>query len=131
VRIVFIIFFQLAFVVAARAQFDNSLFEDRKVLYPERSNKVYLGFDFLGFTRNNEYFNKIADGYTLFGYQFTPHLTYFPSENVRVDAGVFLHKDFGISDYYTIAPTLSVKVKRDKMEFILGNLEGSLNHRLI
>ena len=131
IRIVFIIFFQFAFVGTVLAQLDNSLFEDRKVLHPERSSRVYLGVDFLGFTRNNEYFNQIADGYTLFGYQFSPHLTYYPAENVRVDAGIFLHKDFGISDYYTVAPTFSVKIKRDKMQFVFGNLDGSLNHRLI
>ena len=115
----------------AFAQLDNHLFEDRRELFPERKNKVYLDLDILGFTKNNEYFNNIADGYTLFGYQLNPSLSYFPAENVRIDAGIYLQKDFGVQEYQTIAPTFSIKVKRNDLNIIFGNLEGSLNHRLI
>lgn len=131
IKIILFVVLQFFLLHVSLAQLDNSLFENRRSLSAERENKVFLSFDFLGFTKNNEYFNKIADGYTLFGYHFNPHLTYFPAENVRIDAGVFLHKDFGNSGYFNIAPTFSLKVKRKKMEFIFGNLEGNLNHRLI
>lgn len=115
----------------AFSQLDNHLFEDRKELFPERKDKIYLDLNILGFVKNNEYFNKIADGYTLFGYQLNPSLSYFPAEHVRIDAGIYLQKDFGIGGYQTIAPTFSIKVKRKDLNIIFGNLEGSLNHRLI
>lgn len=119
------------FVQCAIAQIDNSVFEDRKELKEEDEHSVFLGFDILGFNKNNEYFNKIADGYTLFGYQLKPHLTYYADKNVRIDAGVFLHKDFGRKEYHTISPFLSIKVKRGNWDITFGNLDGSLNHRLI
>ncbi len=113
------------------SQLNNHLFEDRKEIIPGRKDQVHLGVGILGFSKNNEYFNKIADGYTLFGYQLYPSLTYYPAENVRVDAGVFLQKDFGNGGFEVIAPTLSIKVKRGDLNIIFGNLDGSLNHRLI
>lgn len=115
----------------AIAQIDNSVFEDRKEIKEENERNVFLGFDILGFNKNNEYFNKIADGYTLFGYQLKPHIIYYPDKNVRIDAGVFLHKDFGRKEYHAIAPYFSVKVNRGNWSIIFGNLDGSLNHRLI
>lgn len=130
-KIVLPILLLFLFIQGALGQLDNSVFEDRKELEEENENKVFLGFDILGFNKNNEYFNKIADGYTLFGYQLKPHITYYPDKNVRIDAGVFLHKDFGRREYHTIAPVLSIKVKRGNWDVIFGNLDGSLNHRLI
>lgn len=128
-----ILYLLLSFVVvhSTYAQLDNQPFEDRKSLGEARARKLYLGIDILGFTKNNEYFNNIADGYTLFGYQLNPHITYYPDANVRIDGGVFLHKDFGREGYYNIVPTFSIKVRRGNWDIIFGNLDGSLNHRLI
>ncbi len=131
IRITLLLFCTLFVLRDGFSQWDNRLFEDRKEIFPDRANKVYLDIGLLGFTKNNEYFNNIADGYTLFGYQLYPSLTYFPAENVRIDAGIYMQKDFGIRGYNTIAPTLSVKVKRGDLNIIFGNLDGSLNHRLI
>lgn len=125
------IFFSFILMQCAIAQIDNSVFEDRKEIKEENERNVFLGFDILGFNKNNEYFNKIADGYTLFGYQLKPHIIYYPDKNVRIDAGVFLHKDFGRKEYHAIAPYFSVKVNRGNWSIIFGNLDGSLNHRLI
>lgn len=81
--------------------------------------------------KNNEYFNKIADGYTLFGYQLNPKLIYFPSPNVRLEAGVFAWKDFGNAAYSQITPTFTLKYEKNNFAFLFGTLEGSLTHRLI
>lgn len=125
------ILFSFILVQCAIGQIDNRVFEDRKEINEENERNVSLGFDILGFNKNNEYFNKIADGYTLFGYQLKPHITYYPDKHVRIDAGVYLHKDFGRREYHTISPYFSVKVKRGNWNIIFGNLDGSLNHRLI
>lgn len=128
---VLFILFSFVSLQYAIGQIDNSVFEDIKEINEENERNVFLGFDILGFNKNNEYFNKIADGYTLFGYQLKPHITYYPDKHVRIDAGVFLHKDFGRREYHTISPYFSVKVKRGNWNIIFGNLDGSLNHRLI
>lgn len=130
-KFLLLLLFTLLLVTEGISQLDNHLFEDRKEVFPDRENKVYLDIGLLGFTKNNEYFNKIADGYTLFGYQLYPSLSYFPAENVRIDAGIYMQKDYGVKGFQTIAPTLSIKVKRGDLNIIFGNLDGSLNHRLI
>ena len=115
----------------AMAQLNNSAFNNVRELNAARVHELYLDFDVLLFTRNNEYFNRIADGYTLYGFQFAPFLSYYPSENVRIDAGVFLQKDFGNNDFSHVLPILTVKFNLGPFQQLFGNLEGSLNHLYI
>ncbi len=115
----------------ALGQLNNRAFEDRMAIQPEDSGKLFLGINALGFFRNNEYDRTLIKGYTLFGYQFQPFLSYHMAPNLRVDAGAFLLKDFGNDQYTTTAPMFSVKWKQKNLSVIFGNLEGSLNHRLV
>lgn len=115
----------------AQAQLPNAMFNDSLQVKPPDAHKLYFGFRNLNYFKNNEYFGKIADGYTLFGYQLNPKLIYFPSENLRVEAGAFIWKDFGNEKYTKILPTFSLKYQRDSLSFVFGNLEGSLQHGLI
>ncbi|MEO1052855.1 MAG: hypothetical protein AAFX87_19630 [Bacteroidota bacterium] len=114
-----------------KAQLNNSFFEDRYLIEPADSNKLFLGLNVLGFNKNNEYFNDIADGFTLFGYQFSPYISYRPLKNVRIDAGAYFQKDFGNDGFTEIAPLFTLKVEFDHLSLVFGNLESSLNHRLI
>lgn len=122
----------LAFIPAfASAQLNNSSFYNSRPLVPERAHDLYLSFDALLFTRNLEYFNRISDGYTLYGFQFAPFVSYYPSETVRVDAGIYMQKDFGNDNFNSIIPILTVKFDLGPFEQLIGNIEGSLNHRYI
>lgn len=133
-------FFRLLFLVAgwvaffqpaAMAQLPNEAFEFRRPLVPADSQRVKLGIYMLGFNKNNEYFNKIADGYTLFGFQVLPYLTYQPSRRLRVDAGVFIRKDFGNPNISVVEPLISIRYEQGPFNVVFGTLDGSLNHRLI
>ncbi len=115
----------------ALGQLNNRAFEQRMQVAQADSGKLFLGINFLGFGKNNEYFDTTVDGYTLFGYQINPYLSYHLAKNVRLDAGVYAQKDFGNDEYSEVAPTLSLKVTNRNFNFIFGTLEGSLNHRLI
>ncbi len=125
-----IIFLTLS-VSAGWCQLNNMVFEDRMALDAPDSGKLLAGLNALGFFKNNEYVRTIVKGYTLFGYQFQPYLSYHVARNVRIDAGAYFQKDFGNSDISTVAPIFSVKWKSKDYSVIFGNLEGSLNHRLI
>lgn len=94
----------------------------------ENANNIRIGVHAFGFSKNNEYFNPIADGYTLFGYHLLPRLSYYPSAAVRIDAGAFLWKDFGSSGYQDFQPTFTVKWQRENWAFVFGTLEGNLSH---
>lgn len=117
--------------VTGYGQLNNQAFEQRLQVTEADSGKLFLGLNFLGFGKNNEYFDTTVDGYTLFGYQFNPYLSYNISKNVRFDAGVYAQKDFGNDEYSDVKPTLSLKVTNRNFNMIFGTLEGSIHHGLI
>ncbi len=123
--------FLLFIPIAVSAQLDNRAFEQRMAVEPADSNKLFLGINMLGFVKDNEFFDTTVEGYTLFGYQLNPYLSYNISKNVRLDAGVYVQKDFGNDEYSDVKPTLSLKIRNNNFNFIFGTLEGSLHHRLI
>lgn len=121
----------LVIPAAAFAQLDNSAFEQRMKVEPADSNKLFLGINVFGFAKDNEFFDTVIEGYTLFGYQLNPYLSYNISKNVRLDAGVYAQKDIGNNKYSDVQPTLSLKIRNNNFNFIFGTLEGSVHHRLI
>jgi hypothetical protein len=129
-----LLYFLLLGATLSYGQLDNRVFEDRRNVEEIDSNKLFFGINLLGFVKDNEYDqyrNPVITGYTLFGYQFSPTLSYHVTKNIRVDGGIYLQKDFGNSTFSTIAPIFSVKYQKKYLSLIFGNLEGSLNHRLI
>src|SRR5687767_3462692 len=129
-KLIFILFSLIS--ISAFAQLNNHAFEQRMTVAAADSNKLYLGVNFLGFFKDNEWFDTTIDGYTLFGYQLNPYLSYHIAKNVRLDAGVYAQKDFGNDDYTDVKPTLSLKITNNRnFNFIFGTLEGSVHHRLI
>lgn len=128
---VFFLFCLLSVSLSVRGQLDNSAFDQRLKFPATDSSSFYAGINLLAFGKNNEYFDTTIEGYTLFGYQFNPYLTYFFQPNIRLDAGAYLQQDFGNNEFSTIAPTLSLKIKHKNFSFTIGTLEGSLHHQLI
>lgn len=98
---------------------------------PADSNSLWLGVRALGFNKNNEYFNKITDGYTLFGYQFSPYLSYRAGEHIKIDAGLYIQQDFGNNSISTIEPLFTIKYLEKSHSITFGVLENSYNHGLI
>lgn len=114
------------------AQLNNHVFEDRLAMDSSKSRQLFLGVNTLSFIRNTEYFNKIVKGKTLLGYQISPYLSFYPSTNLRIDAGVFVRKDLGAPQFFTkVEPIFTIKYQQNFFALLFGNIEGSLNHRLI
>lgn len=114
-----------------KAQLNNTMFEQRNEVVESDSNALKFVMRSMFFNKNNEYFEKIADGYTLFGYQVNPSLSYQPTGNTRLDIGVYAQKDFGNDDYNEVQPTFTFSYAFGDSKLVLGTLEGSLSHRLI
>jgi len=72
--------------MSSYAQLNNRVFEDRMAVEEADSGKFFAGLNALGFFKNNEYVRTIIDGYTLFGYQFQPFVSYHLNKNIRIDA---------------------------------------------
>ena len=92
---------------------------------------IGLSVNSFTFFKDNEYFTKIVDGYTLFGTQFNPQLVYYPAKALRLEGGVFLWKDFGNPVLKQVRPTFRATYTVDKHQFILGNILPNLNHGYI
>lgn len=130
-RFLFILALSLGACTSLWAQLDNRTFIYSIAPDSAHAKGLYLSFESLGFTKNNEYFNRIADGYTLFGFQTLPSLSFYPTEFIKVQAGVYLQRDFGALGYQEVMPTFQIQLKQGDIRYIFGNLEGALNHQLI
>ena len=113
------------------AQLNNQALEKKLEVKPEYNQDLRFGLDVLGFVRNNEYTNDIADGYTLLGYHLNPKLIYFPAKFVRLEAGALLWKDFGATGYNRVLPTFTLKLQKEHYQFLFGNLQANVSHRYI
>ncbi len=96
-----------------------------------KAGELRLSTNSFTFFKNNEYFNKIIDGYTLFGTQLNPQLVYYPVKELRLEAGVFLWKDFGNPQLQQVRPTYRVTWAKGAHQFVLGNTRPHLNHNYI
>ncbi len=96
-----------------------------------KTGELHLSVHNFNYMRNYEYFNKIQDGYTLFGGQLEPQLLYYAHPRLSISAGVHLRKDFGGRGIYRTFPLFSIKYQKHNTTLINGVLEGSIHHRMI
>ena len=90
--------------------------------------EIRLSVQGFTFFKDNEYFNEIVEGYTLFGTQLNPQLVYYPTPELRLEAGIFLWKDFGNPVFRAVRPTYRATWRRGRQEFIFGNIQPHLSH---
>ena len=104
-----------------------------RLLVEETANAGDLRLAISAFTffKDNEYFNKIVDGYTLSGTQLNPQFVYYPTKDLRLEAGVFLWKDFGNPTLQQVRPTYRATWTVKNHQFIFGNIRPHLNHNYI
>jgi hypothetical protein len=96
-----------------------------------QGGELRLSLNSFTFFKDNEYFNKISDGYTLFGSQLNPQLVYYPTKELRLEAGVFIWKDFGNPQLQQVRPTYRATWTHGSSQFIFGNIRPHLNHNYI
>ncbi len=128
---IIITIFLLIHAHALRAQVEYPLFNNRIIINPADSQKLYLNIETLNYLYNTEYFAKIPLSGTLFGYQLIPELQFQPNSRFVVRGGLYLQKEFGRKEYTSLLPTFSVKYKAKHSSYILGTLEGATSHGFI
>jgi hypothetical protein len=126
------ILFSFVFIsTSAYAQVDYPVFKYKTEIAPADSQKLSLNIYNLNYIYNTEYFTNIPLSGTLFGYQLIPEIKYQPTSRFVIKAGVYLQKEFGRKEYTSLLPTFSVKYKAKESSYILGTLEGNINHGFI
>ncbi len=109
---------------------DNSMFYTRNEIRDSNENKLFLKIETTSFLKNNEYFDTLQ-GWTGIGFMLQPKLVYQPSATTMVEAGYFLEKFSGRSDFYKPIPLFRVRQKlTNSLELVFGQLYGNLEHGL-
>src|SRR5262249_44445203 len=124
----------IAFIMLARTvygQFDNTGLKEPIPIDSADARWIKFRISNDVFMKNYEYFNKIATGFTLFGDMFNPSVSWNPHPYFRIQAGVFLRRDFGSNNFYQVVPTISMKAEKNGFALVVGTLEGNINHGLI
>ena len=128
-KIVGCLFFLNSFTVFA--QVDYPTFKNITTINPSDSQQLSFNLYNLNYLHNTEWFGNIPLSGTLFGYQLVPEIEYQISPKLIMKGGIYLQKEFGRKEYTTIAPTFSVKYRAKHSSFLIGTLEGNLNHGFI
>ncbi len=116
---------------SAQSQIDYPVFKYKTHIDPADSQKLSLNIYNLNYEYNTEWFGKIPLSGTLFGYLFVPELQYQPNKRFVLKAGVYLQNEFGRLNYTTVFPTFSAKINFKHSSFLIGTIEGNLNHQYI
>src|SRR5689334_17184171 len=111
------------------SQTDYPIFRDTATLQPQDSGRLSLSVDNLNYLRNYEWFGKIPLSYTLLGYLLTPQLKYQLNDKISYEGGIMLRRELGRPGCGTGGPVCTDKCQKKGLAFIMGTLEGRLNHR--
>jgi hypothetical protein len=96
------------------------------------SASLYFEYSNTNFFKNNEYSNDILNGYTLFGFNAAPELSYYLSENTKIKGGANFLKYFGEKGFHEIKPLFQVEQKfSSNLSLIFGSIKNSNCHDLI
>ncbi|MEO9050833.1 MAG: hypothetical protein ABI280_03505 [Ginsengibacter sp.] len=131
VKLFSILLLVFAFTFNGHAQIDYPVFKNNTIINPADSQQLSFNLYNLNYINNTEWFGKIPLSGTLFGYQIIPEIQYQVSPRLIIKGGIYLQKEFGRTGYTTIAPTFQVKYRAKHSSFIIGTLEGNLNHGYI
>ncbi|WP_460569906.1 hypothetical protein [Flaviaesturariibacter terrae] len=116
---------------SASAQTNYPIFRDTATLQPSRNGELSLQVDNINYLRNYEWFGNIPNSYTLLGTMLIPQLQYQLNEHISFKAGVLLRREFGRPGLVTVEPQFQAKYQKKGLTFIMGTLQGGLNHRFI
>jgi hypothetical protein len=113
------------------AQLNNDYLYNRIRPADSLVHELHLNFYNFNYVRNYEYTNQFHDGYTLYGTQLEPQLTYFAHPNLAITAGAYLRKDFGNEGVYEAKPLFNLKYSKKALTLVFGSLEGNIQHGYI
>ena len=132
IKLLFWFGLNLFLLVQAKAQVPNEVLSDSTDWVQPTNKPFSFSLNNTNYMRNTEYFNRIEEGRTLFGYQLHPRISYRAHPAIKLETGVWLRHDFGGNNPFTEAlPTFSLRAKGNYSELIFGTLDGALSHALL
>ena len=93
----------------------------KPIIQNEPSTKLLSTIYTKSFLSNTEYFNKISEGETIFGFHLIPSLSLLITESIGLDIGLIWRKNFGqIQPWHNISPSFSTFYKEGNNIFVIG-----------
>jgi len=117
--------------VELKAQLNNEAFYSKYKSEGLEEKQFSIHLDHLNFLKNNEYFNKITDGRTLFGFHLIPRVMYQAHPKLRLEGGAFLWKDYGSKGFQQVEPVFTARFMAGSNQVLMGTLDGGLQHNMI
>ncbi|HFX17905.1 MAG TPA: hypothetical protein ENK64_02025 [Flavobacteriales bacterium] len=111
-----------------QAQHQNILVKNDSIR--KNPGYLYLGVNNLAFIKNNEYFNLIADGYTLIGNKLDLNAIWKPHRNYQINIGFSTLKYAGRNDFEKSVPYIGLEINNRNSNFYIGKLYTNDNHLL-
>ncbi len=124
-------FFLIITTLQVKAQVDYPTFKSETIINAADSQQLSFNLYNLNYINNTEWFGNIPLSGTLFGYELIPEVEYQISPKLIIKGGIYLQKEFGRPHYTSVDPTFTVKYKAKHSSFIIGTLEGNINHGYI
>lgn len=135
----------------AQAQLADRVYATDYHIPPSRKGELRVEIDNISFFKDNEYAGSVMPGYSLPGLWLQPRLTYYPLDNIKLEAGIHLLKYWGATQYPNMAyidiarwqghqyqhgvhllPFFRGQIAlTEHLDIVLGNLYGGANHQLI
>jgi len=126
----FILVFSIAYI--GYSQYDQTAFMEKSAIDSSNSQLLYLRIQNQNLIKNNEYFNNITPGYTFAGSMINATLKYFPTENIKMEAGVHLMMNYGHDELSRVLPVFRFQYQfHENFNLVMGTIYGGLNHGLI
>lgn len=145
-----VLFFFLLCGTSMRAQMVERICNTDYRIYPEEVKQLSFELDNISFFKNNEFDGSMLKGYTLPGLWVQPKFVFCPTDNIRLEAGAHLllysgayqYPCFSYADIANwkgaqyqrgahVLPYFRAQLALGNVHFVLGNLYGGANHRLI
>jgi hypothetical protein len=120
------------FSLLGKSQYFDESFRSFPNIDSSSNKTISFNFESLIFFKNNEYFSRYSEGYTLPGAYLLPKFIYYPGRNTTIEVGYnYLHY-FGANKIQYHSPFISFtwKIIGDTY-FTLGSFNSGFNHKLI
>lgn len=99
---------------------------------PADSQKLFFHLTDKNFFKNNEYFNKLNEGYTLLGVVLEPSFIYQPGRSTRLEVGASFLKYSGREGFSDVQPLIRFQYQPSSaFQMVMGSLYGGTQHGLI
>ncbi|MFP4664207.1 MAG: hypothetical protein ACLFM1_07235 [Bacteroidales bacterium] len=111
-------------------QWDEDIFRPGEEEYD--TGAVIFGIDNFNHFANLEYYNPMANSYTLAGYHIEPEITYQVSGKISISGGMYLMNLLGREKPWMLRPVYTLQyMPLDNLRLRFGNLKSGLEHRLV